>query len=181
MHKPLTKIMHDFLRPHLNQEAIVIDATCGNGQDTVFLAEHTKEVFAFDIQKKALEQTKKTLVKAGLTNVRLIHDSHENIALYTVDAIEVIMFNLGYLPGGDKTITTMRESTLSALKVALELLKPSGLISLIIYPGHKEGLKETNAVLAWFKTLPKEKYEILSIEKYTDEKAPKGFLIQKKG
>lgn len=181
MHKPLTKIMHEYITPHLNSDAIVIDATCGNGHDTLFLAKRVQEVFAFDIQKSALEKTKQNLEDENLSNVRLIHDSHENMALYTADPISLIMFNLGYLPGGDHDITTTVTSSLPALKVGLELLIPNGLLSLILYPGHEAGLKETKAILKWLKSLEKRQYEILSIEKPNDKKAPKGFLIKKKG
>ncbi len=181
MHIPLTKIMHDLLKPHLNQSAMVIDATCGNGNDTCFLARHAKEVYAFDIQKTAIENTKLALKKAQLDNVRVIHDSHENLALYLVQDVTAVIFNLGYLPKGSKAITTTKETTLSALAVALEIVKPKGLISIMLYPGHQEGKSETEAVLKWVKSLPKTSFDVLSIEKYLDENAPKGLLIQKKG
>lgn len=132
---------------------ITVDATCGNGFDTLFLAKLSKKVFAFDIQKNAIENTRKLLIKNNCTNVDLINDSHDKIDIYLNDYIKkisLVMFNLGYLPGGDKSITTCHLTTLSAIKKSLTLLNNKGLILIVCYP-HKEGIKESNLIIKYVK------------------------------
>ena len=163
--KPLrvTDLAWEFLRPVLNPGDIVVDATAGTGQDTLFLRQcvgETGRVFAFDIQAVALQQTKDTLEKSGYTNrVTLIHQSHEFLvpaltaAAVGEQAVKAIMFNLGYFPGGDQTITTQVETTMVALNGALSLLASGGLITICLYPGHPGGFEEAQAVIRWCETL----------------------------
>lgn len=135
------------------QADIVIDATAGNGHDTLFLAERVGpfgKVYAFDIQAAALDCTAARLAAAGITNVRLIHDDHANM-LQAIDPqhhgrISTVMFNLGYLPGSDKTIVTKIASTLAAIDAAIKLLRDSGTLTILAYPGHPGGIEETVAV-----------------------------------
>lgn len=47
-------LSHDFLAEVIDKEAITLDATMGNGNDTVFLAKSSKKVYAFDIQEEAI-------------------------------------------------------------------------------------------------------------------------------
>ncbi len=132
---------------------IVIDATAGNGHDTLFLAERVGpfgKVYAFDIQEEALKITAARLAAAGVTNVRLIHDDHARM-LQVVEPqdhgrIATVMFNLGYLPRGDKTIITKTPSTLAAIRAAIQLLRVGGTLTILAYPGHPGGLEETTAV-----------------------------------
>lgn len=164
-HKPLrvTELAWEFLRPILEPGDIVVDATAGTGQDTVFLCQCVGEsgrVFAFDIQAAALQQTRDNLEKSGSANpVTLIQQSHEFMVdtLVTAgigaQAVKAIMFNLGYYPQGDQTIITTVETTMVALDGALSLLAPGGLITLCLYPGHPGGLAEAQTVLAWCKAL----------------------------
>jgi len=135
------------------QGDIVIDATAGNGHDTLFLAERVGpfgKVYAFDIQASALECTAARLAAAGMTNVRLIQDDHANM-LQTIDPlhhgqISTVTFNLGYLPGGDKTMITKTASTLAAIDAAIKLLRDGGRLTILAYPGHPGGFEETVAV-----------------------------------
>lgn len=135
-----------------------VDATCGNGHDTLWLAERFGKVYGFDIQKSAIEATAARIEAAGLENVELIHDSHEKMAAYVEERPKVIVFNLGYLPGGDKSIITESDSTLKALNSALELLSVDGLLSITMYQGHCEGYRERLKVLEWARTLDKAVY-----------------------
>ena len=127
---------------------IVVDATCGNGNDTLMLSKLAKKVFAFDIQKNAINNTKELLSKNAVDNVKLINDSHEYIDMYLNDyknKISLVLFNLGYLPGGNKNITTNHKSTLEAVKKSITLLNKKGIILITCYP-HEEGKKESSLI-----------------------------------
>lgn len=135
---------------------IAIDATCGNGNDTVKLASAMPEkLYAFDIQPAAIENTRNLLISCGFASllqndtIRLICDSHENLGSYVKERVGAVMFNLGYMPGQDKSVTTQSVSTLKALTSALELLRIGGIICITMYSGHTEGLKEKKDILEW--------------------------------
>lgn len=161
----VTKLASVLLQTVINPGDIVIDATAGTGQDTCFLAAcsgETGRVFAFDIQKEALEQAHETLAKSGLSShVTFVNKSHEYMADVLADqgileqSVKAIVFNLGYFPGGDQAIITTRETTLKALAAALKLLAPNGMISVCLYPGHPGGQEETDAVIRWAEGLEK--------------------------
>lgn len=146
-----------FAKKHLSLGSIAIDATCGNGFDTLFLAEHVGSsgvVYGVDIQVRAIESVRQKLSEQGtLPQCRLINDSHSNLGSF-VDAehigrVSVIMFNLGYLPFGDKAIVTTPKTTLVGLELAVTLLDTGGLISVLAYPGHAGGLEESQCVGEW--------------------------------
>lgn len=127
----------------------VIDMTVGNGFDTLFLANISKKVFGFDIQSKAINITRNLLNKENITNYELINTSHEFVDTVLnkyLHKIKLILFNLGYLPGGDKSITTKSDTTLKALINARNMLTKDGLILIVFYP-HEEGKKESKVVL----------------------------------
>lgn len=130
----------------LKPNDLVIDMTTGNGNDTLFLCNLVNKghVFGFDIQEKAIYNTTKLLEENNITNYSLFNESHENIDITLKDyknKISLILFNLGYLPNGDKDITTNHISTLNALKKALNMLNNKGIILIVLYP-HVEGKKE---------------------------------------
>ncbi len=132
------------------QKAVLVDFTMGNGHDTEYLCKLSNDgkVYAFDIQKSAVENTRKRLEDAGLSDVAiLVHDNHANALDYIKESIDGGMFNLGYLPGGDKSIHTMRTSTMPAINAAISLLKPGGVVVISVYPGHEEGNLEGQMVL----------------------------------
>ena len=110
MKRPL-EMAHDFLAQVITQEDIVVDATMGNGHDTLFLAKLAKQVYAFDIQEQALEKTSQRLQEAGLTNAELILQGHETVDQFVTEA-KAAIFNLGYLPSADKSIITQPHTTL---------------------------------------------------------------------
>ncbi|PID18961.1 MULTISPECIES: tRNA (mnm(5)s(2)U34)-methyltransferase [unclassified Sporosarcina] len=134
----------------------VVDATAGNGNDTLFLAEligETGHVVAFDIQQQALETTNRHLGElAG--RATLIHDSHANVREYVQSEISGAMFNLGYLPySDDLSIITTPSSTIAAIHAMLGLLKKSGIITITVYDGHEGGSEERDALLDYVSTL----------------------------
>lgn len=135
----------------------VIDATCGAGRDTVTLARaagETGKVYAFDIQQAAIERTKEHLDEEGLGNVQLVHDSFVTMGSYVPESTAAAaVFNLGYLPGGDHSITTTAEETLAGLREALKAIRPGGIVTVVLYSGHEEGADEKRQVLSWAESL----------------------------
>ncbi|WP_456445370.1 tRNA (mnm(5)s(2)U34)-methyltransferase [Thiolapillus sp.] len=145
-------IVSEYLRPG----GQAVDATAGNGHDTLFLARTLGpggKVFAFDIQPQALAATATRLEEAGLSRrVTLVHRGHEHlensVPPQSRQHIQAVMFNLGYLPGSDKTTITCRDNTLAALEQARRVLAPGGIISVLAYRGHAGGQEESLAVQA---------------------------------
>lgn len=140
---------------------IVVDATAGNGKDTMFLAELVGEsgkVHAFDVQEKALERTRKRLAENGLLpRVALHQTGHENLGRTLPTAhrgfIKAVMFNLGFLPGSTHSVITRRETTIAALSAALGVLAPGGVITIACYTGHPGAQEEALAVTQWCQNL----------------------------
>ena len=156
MKRPL-EIAHDFLAQVITQEDIVVDATMGNGHDTLFLAKLAKQVYAFDIQEQALEKTSQRLQEAGLTNVELLLQGHETVDQFVTEA-KAAIFNLGYLPSADKSIITQPQTTLEALDKLCHMLVKGGRIAIMIYYGHEGGDIEKDAVMDFVSQLPQQEY-----------------------
>lgn len=131
----LTKIYQKIIseKGHVN---LAVDMTAGNGHDTLFLSEHANLVYAFDIQKEAIENTSKLI--SHKNNVKLIHDNHENVLKYIDQDIDLAIYNLGYLPGSSKEVMTNCSSTINSLKDLLQILNNQGIIILEIYPHNQE-------------------------------------------
>jgi tRNA A58 N-methylase Trm61 len=146
----LTDIVHEIIIQMIKPGNTIVDATVGNGFDTLFLAKAVGsqgKVIGFDIQEKAINNTKERLEKAGLLNrVSLFKDSHSNIDKYVTESINGAMFNLGYLPGGSEEVITKSESTVEALQKFSSLLLGGGFITIISYWGHSGGVEEKEAV-----------------------------------
>jgi SAM-dependent methyltransferase len=151
---------HKWVAERVRKGDIVIDATAGNGSDTLFLSRAAGPggaVYAFDIQSEALEQTRKRLESEARPEshapVILVHASHEElmnrIALEEHGKIAAIMFNLGFLPGSSQTVITLPSTTLAALDIALSLLRGGGILTVVVYPGHEGGKTEAESVEAW--------------------------------
>jgi predicted methyltransferase len=160
--RPLTAIAHDAVRQVLKPGDRAIDATAGNGRDTLFLATTVApdgRVMAFDIQAAAIENTGRLLRETGLdamADLRLV--GHERLA-DTVPpdwpgTVAAVMFNLGYLPGGDHTLITRAATTISALDAASRVLAPGGVLSVLLYPDHDGAADEVGAVRGWIRRLP---------------------------
>ncbi len=146
----------------LKEGAWAVDATVGNGHDTLFLARAVGaggRVFGFDIQEPALKRSRARLGQAGLlAQFELFHSGHEWMGQHLPEAargrIGAVMFNLGYLPGSDKERTTALPSTLAALETALGLLAPGGRITLLAYTGHPGGAQEAEGIKRWLNHQP---------------------------
>jgi hypothetical protein len=185
----LVNIAHDLIRDILQPGDCAIDATVGNGHDTLFLAQQiapSGHVYGFDIQQAAIDSTLAKFHQAGLANcLTLIQSSHanlaENIPADLHGKIRVVMFNLGYLPGGDKSIITQTDSTLAALTAASQILANPGIITLLAYPGHPGGDIETQQAENWCGQLDNGQFAVDT--RYSAEHndmAPRLFVIRKK-
>ena len=160
-----TELAHVLVRQSVSAGDWAVDATVGNGHDTALLADlvgPTGRVFGFDIQEAAMAATAERVGNAP--QLTLVHAGHETLAEHiTADGpadghgrLAAVMFNLGYLPGAPKTITTRTETTLAGLEQALSHLRSSGLITLVLYPGHPGGAEEADAVRSYAQTLPQD-------------------------
>ena len=156
MKRPL-EMAHDFLAEVVTKEDIVVDATMGNGHDTLFLAKLAKQVYAFDIQEQALEKTSQRIQEAGLTNVDLILQGHETVDQFVTE-VKAAIFNLGYLPSADKGIITQPQTTIESLDKLCQMLIKGGRIAIMIYYGHEGGDIERDAVLDFVSQLPQQEY-----------------------
>lgn len=162
------KISRDIIYKYVKDGHTVVDCTVGNGNDTILLAKLVGlkgKVYGFDIQKEALDITFKSLTCENLDNrVRLIRDGHENIDLYIDEKIDFAIYNLGYLPKGDKNIKTNKDTTLISLKKALNLLNDNGIILITCYVGHEGGLEEKKAVEEFLINLDQKKYNVIKYD-----------------
>jgi predicted methyltransferase len=157
------------LRETLSEGDIAIDATVGNGNDTVFLAELIGDhghVYGFDIQQAAIENTEKLLTaKAVNHRVSLFQESHDRFPTLLpeehVSKIKAAIFNLGYLPKGDKSIVTTPDTTINAVKELFHHMPSGGLIILVVYHGHPGGKQEKDALLHYVETLEQKKANVL--------------------
>jgi len=183
--KSLTRITEYaklLMKETLKPGDLAVDATMGNGKDTLFLAKlvgETGKVLAFDIQLEALHNTTKRLKenKVDLSSVSLIHDGHQNIDQYIEgEIISGAMFNLGYLPGGDRNIVTKPETTIISLQKCLDCLKKNGLITIVVYHAHMGGQEEKEKVLSFVKQLERERYHVLKID-FMNQREDSPFLI----
>lgn len=143
-----------------------IDATAGNGNDTLFLCQlvgETGKVLAFDIQKEAVEHTKQRLSDAGIEEwAQVLLDSHTNMYKYVKrESVDCIVFNFGYLPGGDHQLATKADTSVEAIRQGLELLKVGGMMSLCIYSGGDSGFQERDAILSFLKSLDTKRYLVI--------------------
>ncbi|MBQ2716564.1 MAG: class I SAM-dependent methyltransferase, partial [Clostridia bacterium] len=152
--------------------------------DTEFLARTvgmSGKVYAFDIQPAAVESTKRRLAEVGCPeNYTLICDSHHNAAKYIDCKIKGGMFNLGWLPGGDKSITTMRETTMPAIETAISLLDSDGVLTVAVYPGHPEGDAEGKMIEEYLSGLSRFKLCVTKIKIVNSPTSPYFFLIETK-
>ncbi|MCH5186001.1 MAG: class I SAM-dependent methyltransferase [Oscillospiraceae bacterium] len=162
--------IHKVLKERIPKGGFCIDATCGRGNDTIFLAECVGEngtVTAIDIQQEAINSTCSVLEKHNIHNVRIFLNNHLNIDVYAAEnSADAVLFNLGYLPGGDHFIATSPQFTIPAIEKGLRILKPGGIMSLCIYSGADSGFAEKNALMRYLKTIDKNKYMVCVHEFY---------------
>lgn len=180
-----TEIAHLILASFLQKGDRAIDATAGNGYDTLFLAQQVGReglVYAFDIQEEAIKKTQLILEKHGCGNqVQLIHESHEHLISYVRGKVRAIVFNLGYLPGGSKEIITQGAATLLSLQAGLEILEEGGVISVVVYPGHPGGKEEGQLLENMLTSLPCPPWHVLSWKRINGESQAPYLLVVQRG
>ncbi|NGX63865.1 MAG: Ribosomal RNA small subunit methyltransferase H [Candidatus Anoxychlamydiales bacterium] len=186
IYSPHLEIAKKYWENFLNKRDIAIDATTGNGHDSLFLATILSKLgrlYCIDIQKKAIDSTtillKKKLTKKEFQNISIIHTSHEDLQKIVEDEVNLIVYNLGYLPTSDKKIITKAKSTINSIKSALAILAKKAAISIMSYVGHAEGEKEYIAIRDFLKTLDRKQYSVICHTWLNREKAPIFFWIEK--
>lgn len=145
-------MVHAFLRKEVRPGAVCIDATAGKGRDTALLcrlAGETGRVLAFDIQEEAVAQTQALLASEGLL-AEVLLDSHAHMGRYLPpESVDCIVFNFGRLPGGDPKIFTQADTSVEAIRVGLELLRPGGVLAIALYYGGENGYEERDQILQY--------------------------------
>ena len=168
-------IAHSWVKQSVKLGDLCIDATMGRGYDTAFLCELTGakgEVIAFDIQEEALQSTKMLLDEKGFC-AKLVLESHTQMADYAKEgSVACIMFNFGYLPGADHAKATKPDTSVSAIKIGLTLLKKHGIMSLCVYQGGDTGFEEKRQIMDYLKTLDTKKYIVIVSELYNRPNNP---------
>lgn len=193
---------------YISENETAVDCTCGRGFDTLFLAERCRKVYSFDIQDEALRSAEKLMTGNGISwettgeasasadvnlrplkhccafelpRVTFIKDSHINMRRYVKEEPGVIVFNLGYLPKGDKNITTMPKTTAEAVKLALDMIKTGGLVCVTLYPGHENGREEREVLRSFAGGLEKSRFHCVYAEMLNQsDAAPEILWITKK-
>lgn len=151
-------LSHRFLDEQVHSGDLCIDATAGRGRDTAFLCRlvgETGRVLAFDIQEEAVKSTRALLEEEKLSHIgTVIHDSHSNMAAYVnPGTVRAIVFNFGWLPGGDHNIFTHAQTSIQAIEQGLSLLRDDGVMSLCIYYGKETGFAERDALLSYLASI----------------------------
>lgn len=169
---------HERISQVVSAGDLVVDATMGNGHDTLFLAKCVGSggvVIAFDMQSDALVATRERLVEEGIepSRFQLHQKSHAELNEYVTTDVAAVVFNLGYLPRADKSLVTQTDSTIIALNHSISCLRSGGVLSVMCYPGHSGGDAEAEAVVRWMKELEP---SIAKVDKYqrinAEEKSP---------
>lgn len=161
----LTELAHHQLKKLIRAGDTVIDASAGNGHDTLFLARQVSasgKVLALDIQAQAIAATRKRLQQENIHWVELIQANHGDLAKLVPlqQRVRAIVFNLGYLPGSDKRVVTQAQYTLKALQAGLDLLDAPAIISILCYRGHDGGMQEYEGINDWLSHLDTNLYRI---------------------
>jgi len=152
-----------FIDKFINKGDICIDATAGNGNDTLKLCrtvDGSGKVYAFDIQETAIANTQKLLEEQGFCNAIIIKDSHSNLDSYVSEKVKAVIFNLGYLPGGNHTIHTKAYTTIEAIEKSLAILDDKGFVSVTVYYGKNSGTEEKDALMEYFKNINHKHYTV---------------------
>lgn len=192
-----TSLVMDIVSTYINEGDFAVDCTMGNGNDTLSLVKMTGAasgakgalVYALDIQDAALEKTRILLKENGIADpekngIYLVKDSHINLASYIEKAQRqpsAIMFNLGFMPGQDKSVLTSIDTTIKAVDAALENICENGIISIVTYCGHPEGKEEHDYLIEHLAALPSKRYHVAFFDMINQKKtAPSVFFITKK-
>ncbi|PCR98802.1 tRNA (mnm(5)s(2)U34)-methyltransferase [Lactococcus fujiensis] len=173
------EVAHELLSEVIEVDDVVVDATMGNGHDTLFLAKLSNHVYAFDVQEQAIESTRKRLSQAG-KRAHLILDGHENVANYVKGNIKAAVFNLGYLPQADKSIITLPDTTLRALSALTDKLIKGGRIAIMLYYGHPGGREEKDRITKWVTALPQQDWHVYAYGALNQVHTPPQLIIIEK-
>jgi 16S rRNA C1402 N4-methylase RsmH len=188
---------HQLLAEVLSPGDTAVDLTAGNGADTLFLAAQVGpagRVLAFDVQRQALQNTADRLFREGIRSrycslpeaplaapgVYLIHDSHERLERYLDGPAQVLIANLGYLPGGDPALVTRASSTLTAIRQGLERLNPTGRLAVVTYVGHPAGGEESRRIESLLQGLSSRHWHIVRLQVVNREQAPYLLVVEKR-
>lgn len=173
----ISDLSHYIIKDFVPNKKVAIDATLGNGYDTDFLSSLFEKVYSFDVQEEVCINYN----EKRKSNVKVINDSHHLFRLYIKEPVDCIMYNLGFLPGGNKEITTLHKTSLESIKTGLEILNSGGIMTICIYRGHNEGKIEETCILEYLKTLPKNSYGVM-IQSYLNRQdiSPLLAVIEKK-
>lgn len=163
---------------------VIVDATCGNGHDTLALASaEPSKLYAFDIQQQAVSNTTELLRSEGYGEhiengtISIICDSHRNMPVHVTGHADLIVFNLGYLPGGDKTVTTSAAETIDAVTSSLDLLSKGGLLCITMYSGHEVGLAEKEQLMEMAESLDPKVYHAAYVNFINQHNSPPEILL----
>ncbi len=179
MIKKVIPFVHNKLKEIVTTDDYVIDGTCGNGYDTLFLARLARKVYAFDIQELAIENTKERMKRNRIHNVQFVLDSHANIEKYVEEDVKAAVFNLGYLPGSDQKIVTKGESTLESVKKIQKKLVVGGLICFVVYTGKFGGEDESNDLLNYVSAMDPKDYNVIKYCYLNNKNAPYVIIMEK--
>lgn len=178
-------LAHEFIKKYVKEGDFCIDATAGRGNDTLMLSKlvgDSGKVIAFDVQPEAIESTKSLLNENGVKNAQVIHDSHVNMDLYAEkESVKCIVFNFGWLPGADHSVSTHADTSIEAVKKGLELLSGDGIMSLCIYYGRESGFEERDALLNFVENIDSKKYTAIVSSFVNRPNCPPIFVAIRKG
>lgn len=182
----ILEFSHRLLKAAVQEGDTVIDATVGNGHDTTLLAHlvgDQGEVFGFDIQEQAIVNTQKKLEEKGLAHrVNLLQQGHQTISQVFPEetTISAAIFNLGYLPKGDKSIVTLPLTTIQAFEGILDRLKSGGIMVVVVYHGHPGGKEEKDAVENYLRLLNQSDFHVLKYDFINQKNKPPYILAVEK-
>lgn len=188
---PVIAFSHKIIAEKLKLDGSAVDATAGNGNDSLFLLKNlskNSKLYIFDIQEEAIKNTREKLnielkeskVKYKEDKIIYLNYGHECIKNYVTEKVRVLMFNLGYLPNSKSPIITRAETTLVAIRDGLDLLLPQGLISIVLYPRHEGGQEEADSVVSFVEGLNANEYNVIKYININKDKAPFLILIEKR-
>lgn len=176
------KVAQTLLKNPLASAKCIVDATAGNGNDTLYLAQNSPAdavVYAFDIQEAALRETKHKTAEFEW-KINCILDSHAHVERHVAKPIDIAVFNLGYLPGGSHAITTSAETTLAAIEKIIAAASLNGIIAVIAYPGHEAGSEEYRRLAAFLENLPMKNFTVGLYKMINhSEKSPVLYIVER--
>jgi len=184
-HNNVVKIKNIIIESMLGPGGFAVDATAGNGNDSLLLSDtvgKNGKVLSFDIQESAISNSHSLLKsKAKYNNYRFVCDCHTRLSEYIDEPVDIFVYNLGYLPGGDKSKTTTAENTIISIKTAMSLLKIKGGLLIVSYPGHESGYREEKAIRLFSEELDQRKWSVLRSEFINQVNSPPVlYFIQKR-